>query len=283
MKMLSWLSGGTFVLIMLFCTTTPMTSCVKETIRDTITIRDTVTLPCECENEEDLKRGLIAYYNFNNGTLNDSSGKGNHIIFNNATPTTDRLGRPNNAYLFDGASNYMKIMNSPSLSPASEITLAAIVKPTGWYSGKCYGNQILGKVDNTDYQNGVYWLRFSHESLDCSDASDIESQLFYGVYGDNSYNSAAGVKASEHRITKGEWYKVVYTQKEGKSSLYVNGTLVGESDKASPFTPNNSDLFIGKSNSSEYPYWFKGVIDEVRIYEKALCAEEVEALNKLTK
>lgn len=283
MKVLSVLSSGVFIILVFFGTTAPMSSCTKtETIRDTLIVKDTVTIPCNCD-EESLKKGLVAYYNFNNGTLNDSSGKGNHITFNNAVKTTDRLGRANNAYLFDGTSSYMQIPNSPSLNPSQEITLAAIVKPTGWYAGPCLGNQILGKNDGSDYNKGVYWLRFSHESMDCQTTSDIESQLFISVYGDNTSNSASGAKATTHRLTKNEWYKVVYTCKQGKSSLYVNGQLVGELDKPSTFTANTFDLFIGKANSSQFPFWFKGVIDEVRIYERALCEEEVVALGKLTK
>ena len=49
---------------------------------DTTTVIDTIY---------DLKSGMLAYYNFNGGTLNDSSGKGNHITINtNAIKTTDR-------------------------------------------------------------------------------------------------------------------------------------------------------------------------------------------------
>lgn len=283
MKVLSALSASTFILLVFFGTTAPMSSCTKtETIRDTLIVKDTVTIPCNCD-EESLKKGLVAYYNFNNGTLNDSSGKGNHIIFNNAVKTTDRFGNANNAYLFNGTSSYMQVANSTSLNPAQEITIAAIVKPIAWNTAACLGNQILGKNDGSDYNNGVYWLRFAHESMDCQTTSDIESQLFFSVYGDNNSNSASGAKATQHRITKNQWYKVVYTCKAGKSSLYVNGELVGELNKPSSFTANNSDLYIGKANSSQFPYWFNGVIDEVRIYERALCAEEVELLGNLAK
>lgn len=276
MKFISLLSSGALVLISVFFAATPITSCTK-----TETIRDTVTIPCNC-NEEALKKGLVAYYNFNNGNLNDSSGKGNHIVFNNAVKTADRLGRANNAYLFDGTSSYMRITNSASLNPTEEITLAAIIKPTDWYNGQCLQNQVLGKVETSDYSDGIYWLRYTHESADCSTTSDIENQRFFCTYGNNTSNSAPGVLASTHRLTKNNWYKVVYTYKAGKSNLYVNGTLVDEVAKSGSFTANNFDLFIGKSNSSQYPFWFKGVIDEVRIYDRALCAEEVDILNKLT-
>ncbi len=96
---------------------TSLTSCKKQTVHDTTTItihdttiikdttviKDTVTITdtIKCN----LTTGMIAYYNFNGGNLNDSSGNNNNIIFSNAKMTTDRLGNPNSAYLFDGGSS----------------------------------------------------------------------------------------------------------------------------------------------------------------------------------
>jgi hypothetical protein len=90
----------------------------------------------------DLQYGLIAYHNFDGGNLNDSSGYGNNITFSNATLTTDRFGKSNNAYLFDGASSYMGAPNSNSLN-TSNVTLMAIFKVNDFYAGPCHGNQII--------------------------------------------------------------------------------------------------------------------------------------------
>ena len=62
-------------------------------IHDTTTVIDSIW---------NITNGLVAWYNFNGGNLNDSSGHNNNIIFNNAIPTFDRLGNAGNAYLFDG-------------------------------------------------------------------------------------------------------------------------------------------------------------------------------------
>ena len=104
--------------------------------------------------------GLVAYYNFNGGTLNDSSGYSNNITFNNnATPTTDRFGNANNAYLFNGSSNYMTVNDASSLNPNNSITLMAIIKVNGFYSGACNVNSIFGK--GLEDESGEYNLRFS--------------------------------------------------------------------------------------------------------------------------
>ncbi|QEC41358.1 LamG domain-containing protein [Pseudobacter ginsenosidimutans] len=292
MKIVSWISGSAFALIMLFCTTTPMTSCIKETIRDTvtikdtITIKDTVTIPCECDDEEDLKRGLIAYYNFNNGTLNDSSGKNNHIVFNNAVKTIDRMGRPNNAYLFNGTSSYMQVTNSESLNPGSEITMMAIMKVNGFYAGQCKSNQIFGKTSYySDYVNGAYVMRFTPADFICSSPLDTENEVFNIGYGDrDSYpEKSAGAISDTLKVKTDQWYTLIYTYKEGVSKLYVNGKLIDERQHTAVFTPNMNDLFIGKCEGSSYPFWFNGVIDEIRLYERALCETEVKVLTNLAK
>jgi hypothetical protein len=41
---------------------------------------------------------------------------------------------------------------------------------------------------------------------------------------------------------------------------------------------NKEDLFLGKKDNEQYPYWFNGVIDEIRIYNKALTFDEVTEL-----
>jgi hypothetical protein len=236
---------------------------------DTLTQQDTVYC---------LKCGLVAYYNFNNGNLNDSSGLGNNITFNNATPTADRFGNPNNAYLFNGTSNYMSVPNSPSLNPNS-ITLFAIFKPNGFYSIQCHGNNILqkGAYDN---ENGSYILRFNDTLDNCVNPVDTNHEFVGGGYGDNSnYGSATGAFYPTP-IHTGTWYAIAYTFDGTTSRFYVNGEFVESLVKSDAFTPNTDDLFIGYDPNVGGEYWLNGVIDEIRIYNQALCPGAVAQLSR---
>ncbi|MEO7119472.1 MAG: hypothetical protein ABIY62_00160, partial [Ginsengibacter sp.] len=156
---------------------------IKDTV--TLTVKDTVTIS-DTELSK-ITKGMIAYYNFNGGNLNDSSGNSNNIVFSNATPTADRFGNPNNAFLFDGNSSYMQVKNSASLNP-NNITMYAIVKPMGYYQGTCHGNSILQKGYPDDV-TGLYFLRFAPPNNGavsaCSLMPDTTKEQFYGVYGDN--------------------------------------------------------------------------------------------------
>lgn len=259
-------------------------SCQKEmeTIRDTLVIKDTVTIKdtitiidtVGCYN---LKDGLVAHYNFNVGNLNDLSGNNNHIVFNNATPTTDRFGKANNAYLFDGISNFMRVQNSASLNPVNGISLVAIVKINDFYRGNCTGNQIFGKGTN-DFIDGFYALRF-RSTVGCNVVADTTKEVFYGNYGNGSARQVA--QNLTHYIHTNIWYNVIFTYENGISKLYLNGVLISTNTGTAIFTPNNHDVFIGRHDDSQFPYWFKGVIDEIRIYKKALCQGQVDQLNKL--
>ena len=87
------------------------------------------------------------------------------------------------------------------------------------------------------------------------------------------WNGTAGPAAQ-----LGEWTHVVGTCVNGDKALYVNGRLVGESTAA--FVLNTeSPLRIG-AGATEGPgdYFFQGMLDDVRIYNRAMSAEEVAGL-----
>jgi len=142
---------GFCALILIFSTQTNF-SCSKGSGSDTGSFRiDTVyvndTVFIKGKRVSDLRNGLVAYYNFNDGTLEDSRGLNNHIVFNNATPVADRFGRSGNAFYFNGSGHFMRVANSASLTPA-KMTLMATVKVDGFYGGLCRSTNILQKGDS---------------------------------------------------------------------------------------------------------------------------------------
>jgi len=217
----------------------------------------------------DVQTGLVAYYNFNGGSLNDGSAYGNNITFNNATQTSDRFGNANNAYLFNGTSNYMQVPNSASLSPTN-ITLMSIFKVNGFYLGQCHGNQVFGK-GTPDGINGFYTMRFA--DLSCNDPANTNNEHFLtGV-------TNGGGAPDTPLVKTGQWYNLTYTYDGSDAKIYVNGDLKWSSHTAVSVGANSYDLFIGRHEDAQYPYWFNGVIDEIRIYNKALPAGAVKQLS----
>jgi len=283
MKFFKIILASAVIYLLLFASGTQFSACTKtntvhDTLikKDTIIKKDTVTI---VDSMAGLKDGLVAWYTFTNGSLKDSSGNNNDIILNNnATKTTDRFGKANNAFSFDGSASYMQVKNSTSLNPVGAISIMAIVKPNNFYQGNCHGNQLVSKGYN-DYINGFYTLRFANTSTACSAAPDVTKEYFYGAYGDNAPAAYAGKDSAYVKL--GQWYNVIYTYDGFVARLYVNGVIKDVELSRVPFTPNSKDLFIGKHEDPAYPYYLNGVIDEVRIYNRALCDDDIRQLNGL--
>ena len=225
---------------------------------------------------------LVAWYPFTNGELGDKSGHHNKIIFCSATPTVAKNGKDSDAYYFDGTSSYMQVKNRPSLNPSQAITLAALIKPMGFYQGQCHGNRILNK-EYSDATDGRYLLGYDDQKFynytGCDQPVKENHENFYGTYG-NGQAAASGATDTAN-VRPGKWYNIVYTYGNGVSNLYINNKLVMSAAVSTSFTPNTYDLLIGKSLNPPFPYYFTGVIDEIRIYNRALSSSEITGLSGL--
>lgn len=222
--------------------------------------------------QTDLKKGLVVYLPFN-GNANDESGKANNPISNNATLTEDRFGNTNSAYYFNGTSSFMRIKNNSSLCP-EEMTLVAVIKPMGFYQGPCYNNTIIDKGVG-DYKPGDYALRFTageYTQGDCNDG-DSAHQNFVGMASTNG-----GATSQDTYVQLDTWYYLIYTVSKENSRLYVDGEIMMGKQSKIKIGKNSDDVFLGHKDNPKFPYWFKGVIDEIRIYNRALNFEEVTAL-----
>ena len=273
-------SANVLIAFCLLTSSSHLTSCTKEDIHDTLVIHDTTVIT---DTFCDVNAGMIAYYNFKDGSLLDGSGKNNHIVLNSdAILTADRFGNPNGAFLFDGTSSYMKVPNSPSLNPQN-ITIMAIVKAKGFYMGTCHASEIIGKgyPDNT---LGYYNLRIVDPYGDCYGPPLTDQEFFAASFGDDiPQGRASGATSDSVAIQLERWYNVIYTYDGKESRLYVDGQLKGVEVKDITFTPNDHDVFIGRHEDPDFPYNFNGVIDELRLYDHALCQGDITRLNQMTK
>ena len=69
------------------------------------------------------------------------------------------------------------------------------------------------------------------------------------------------------------WTHVAMTYNGAQMRLYVNGVLVGQRAQTGSIQTNNGQLRIG--GSAAFGEFFQGMIDEVRIYNRALSATEI--------
>jgi gliding motility-associated-like protein len=234
----------------------------------------------ELSAQVNLGQGLKLYLPFN-GNANDLSGNGNNATVNGAVLTTDKYGYSNSAMEFDGVNDFLEIANSTSLQFTDSITMCAKVYVTGFYNGTCQSNCILTKGNN-DFTNGHYSLRFGDAPYD-NDCNILSSanETFYGHMKTlGAFPSGAGVgqAGAGPYIQSNQWYCVVYTWNGNTISMYVDGTLRFTYPYSNQANGTNGDkLFIGKRNDITYPFYFKGKLDDIRLYNRCLRAEEITA------
>jgi Concanavalin A-like lectin/glucanases superfamily/Carboxypeptidase regulatory-like domain/Viral BACON domain len=203
--------------------------------------------------------GLIAYYPFS-GSANDESGNGNNGIVHGAALTQDRFGNPNGAYSFDGQSSYIAVPDSPTLDITGPITIAAWIKPT-----VASGTYIVTKGDPTVGGN-VYDLDIYPGQV---------RSLFHYQGGGSATRGATGAT----NIVSGTWQHVAVTWDGATVTVYYNGQPDGTgSFTTGPIITSSMDLEIGRYYGGAPQPYFAGDIDDVRIYNGALSAAEIQAL-----
>src|SRR6185436_3944332 len=195
--------------------------------------------------------GLVAAFSFSEGagtTVTDLTGTGNTGVIGGATWTSG--GRYGKALSFDGVSNWVTVNDSPSLDLTTNMTIEAWVNPattSGWQS-------VLYKERPAATDAGNAWALYASDS-------SAPPAVYAAIDGaSNSWTHLAGTF-------------------DGTSlRLYVNGTLVRTLSLRGRITATAGPLRIG-GNAPSIPYggqFFKGVIDEVRIYNRTLSQSEIQ-------
>ncbi|MEI6752622.1 MAG: LamG-like jellyroll fold domain-containing protein [Paludibacter sp.] len=204
-----------------------------------------------------LTTGLVAYYPFN-GNANDASGNGNNGTVNGARLTTDRFGNVGKAYNFDGVSNYIKVPNSNSIDiTTNQISMCAWVK----ISNGSYTNQILSKAQ--DVVNRKYGMYVGHNN---------ETRLGFELKTSNGVTDIIS-----ENIPIEQWHYVTETY-DGKNLLwYIDGVIIKTLAWTGDIVSTTTDLSIGCFSDLTRSF-FKGNLDNIRIYNRALSSEEVSQL-----
>jgi len=197
-----------------------------------------------------LDKGLVAYYPFD-GNASDMSGNGNHGTVNGATLGADRQGVAGNAYDFDG-NDWIDLGNI--LSQYNLITISAWFNPVGNSSD----NGIVSKPRH---------------------ASGTGAVLRVGAAGFNNDPINLDLNANT-QVDDGSWHHGVLVNNGLKLSLYLGGLLVDEENYTSQAVTSSERIFIGKEFGARF---YRGSIDDVRIYNRALSAEEIKTLYDLEK
>ncbi|MBU2539862.1 prepilin-type N-terminal cleavage/methylation domain-containing protein [Patescibacteria group bacterium] len=225
-------------------------------------VREKARIAAGLQFSQNIKNGigdeLVGEWSFENN-LYDSSGNGNNCDWSGAGPTyldntaSDNLGVALN---FNGSSNAAICGSSPSLNiSGDEITIEAWI-----YKQPSTGTRyVLAK-------SGANWWSYQYALV------NYGKYIFLNLNGKLAGNS--GEVISDNR-----WYHVTVTYNRNKTSnqvrYYINGAEVSSANYSTPITPNNYPLRIGRGGMVT-AYFFKGNLDEIRIYGKSLTLAQIQ-------
>ena len=207
------------------------------------------------------KADLVGWWKFDEGsgtTAHDSSGNGNDGTLYNMTGNEWTNGIVGGALEFDGTDHYVSVPNSSGLQFTSALTMAGWIKGDSWGSGT--NVDIIarkGEGNPNNYQlaiaDGLATLHF-----DEGDGG--------GYRGDTLLNT-------------GQWYHVAATWDGTTVRIYVDGVLdnAPPDSHGGPIGTDTRPFYMGGRSGSDL---FDGTLDDIRVYSRALTAEEIQLIMK---
>jgi hypothetical protein len=233
-----------------------------------------------------LNKGLVAYYPFN-GDAYDKSGNNNNGVIFGATFVNDRFGKPNNALYFNGVDNFVEIVPDTSKAIFGDFTLTAWVKNSGWKDQKPYDRQYIfdGHSSDKNVLGGIFkqGFMFFYDSNDT-----IKTVNAYILFSENNLSDVSAFSNNSNSLSN--WHHIILIRKGKNIRMFYDATEVFilkgfmKSDLIDmrhtwyigTFCGNNPNYLVG---GKEFNYSFKGVIDEIRIYNRAISSKEIRYLN----
>jgi hypothetical protein len=208
--------------------------------------------------------GLVAYYPFN-GNANDESGNGHNGNVNGASLTTDRFSKNNSAYSFNGVNNFINLGNLGGYNSHSF---------SGWF--KIEGQQNGWGVLVSKLYNDLYFAMNSEIRIDpdYGDGYKMSAQVGTGT------TWAGPLMNNSFSSTIWHHFVFIYNDNEKSIKVYLDNSLFG-----SVVVSGYSDVATTPTYIGARPYWngptvffFNGKIDDVRIYNRALNAQEIQSI-----
>jgi len=198
---------------------------------------------------------LVAYWPFEEGSGNvvyDLSDYANDGAINGAPKWV--VGKMGAALEFDGSDDYVDCGNDPSLDINDKITVMAWVKTTSTAHG-----YFVSK--------GTAWDEIGHYAVGQEYNVPMTFQLeIAGSGGTVELDSNVAVN-------DGQWHHIVGVYDDPVAKVYVDGVEEGTTTQSNRLTGSAVEgLTIGRRGGGNI---ISGIIDEVRIYNRALTEPEI--------
>ena len=225
-----------------------------------------ILLSCQLHG---LGQDLIAYYPLNGDAMDLGGNSNNGDLLGGVGPTADRWGNPCGALLFNGTDGYVNVPNSQSLqTPTNKYSVTSWFlidnpnsDPYNWITLLCKGEGQYESWTNPQYRVQV---------LQAQNQSTVSISTDFTEY-DGDYE--------QHRIPANTWVFLALTYDGNTVRLYLNATEVWSFPYSQRFQTNTAPLNIGRDIPGATEY-FRGKLDELRIFSSALSKIQIQDLFK---
>ena len=192
---------------------------------------------------------LVGEWNFDNGTATDSSGNNNDGTIHGDPIQVDGILR--HALAFNGNDYIIIDPIADKIAAENNLTWESWIKTTD-----ASDNVIGGWNDSAG--NNLFWFRVHNSKFSIHDGSDHDGQK---------------------EISDDAWHHIAITYDDGTISAYEDGeTAFVPYNRNITFSSNNRVSIGQEWDGGSTSGYFNGIIDEVRIYNKALSITEIKQL-----
>jgi hypothetical protein len=194
---------------------------------------------------------LVAHWKFDDGsgtTLFDSSGNGHDgTLMGDPKWVSGHLG---GALEFDGDGDYVDCGSSPDFEIPVNISITCWIKVNQFdktWQAIITTSDSSWRVHRSSSSNNIAWGSSGLSPTDLTGTTDVST---------------------------GEWFHIAAVYNGTQKLLYINGNLDASSDSTGNITTSSMPVYIGENSGATSRFW-DGLIDDVRIYRRALSETEI--------
>ena len=229
-------------------------------------------LPTEWNNHITLRMGLLVKPNaftdddlvlhYNPAMIDSYPGTGNSLIDisgNGINGTMSNITYSDANFTFNGTNSQVSIPDNAALEPGSGSWTIEV-----WFKTSDTNGTVIGKYNNGGSSAIIsYALRLAGTNLIRADFS----------------NGSRHQTTDNYTFTGNKWVQMVYVWDKNNNQIYTysNGELKQTKNISitGSILDSSKNLFLGSYNGGEYSQWFNGQMGIVRLYKKALNANEI--------
>jgi len=210
--------------------------------------------------------GLVGYWSMNEGAgtiAGDGSGNGNRGTLTGGPTWVD--GKRGKALNFDGSDDYVQ-------TPITDISFSGGTVSWWQKSNVAFNNNAV--------VHAPWGQMTSDNTIPEFSAQKFTNGNWYVGWNRSADDDRVIIAATATNWPQGVWSFYTFTWSSGGDSvLYQNGGQIGSKIGGTTVSNINDNFVIGRQGRTGTTF-FNGLIDEVRVYNRALSGAEIQALYK---